>query len=145
MLTPIWRCHPAFLAHLLEAPLTFGGHVRMHWLNHSIGFGSGPLDWDYWPSGKPGWWVYDEPLERTLHANMVRKIIWREEGTWESNPGPKACQHNIPPTELLQRVVYNIENNEYKVKQTISGYFARNSNEPVSHGHVCLLLQLPVK
>ena len=49
------------------------------------------------------------------------------------------------PTVPIARFVYNIDNNEYKVKQTISGYFARNSNAPVSHGHVCLLLQLPVK
>ena len=43
------------------------------------------------------WWTLDE----ALHGKVLRKIILKKWGTWESNPGPCVYHVNALPVVLL--------------------------------------------
>ena len=98
------------------------------WLSHSCvccltgvhpGFHSVAIGWvikaTWQATREDAWWTFG----RTLHENVLKQklsIIW---GTWESNPGPNACNTRPPPTEPPSAFVNNIIKNYNIWKKTI--------------------------
>ena len=77
------------------------------------------MDGSSWPCGKLGREAHGGVLDEALHGIELEKIIAIVWGTWESNPGPNACNTSPPPTEPLSAFVYIMENIYYNEKQKL--------------------------
>ena len=103
----------------LRPLVDFSARVWLHWPMHMVFFISWPLDWSPGRVASKQVRAHDEPWESMLHGNVLRKIILKKWGTWESNPGPNTWRTTHQPAEPTRYLDIIVGRDYYEREQTL--------------------------